>query len=81
MESEAAASDEVELDVIQSFEIKPCLTEKVKQFQAGCTKNHFREWASYTIDKEILGSVYGLSLEFSDQKLLHYPITPFSSKE
>ena len=53
MESEAAASDETELDV------KPYLTEKVTQFQAGCIKNHFSEWASHTMDKEILGSVFG----------------------
>ena len=38
MESEIAASNEAELDVIRSFEIKPYLTEKVKQFQAGCIK-------------------------------------------
>ena len=43
VESEAAASNEVELDVIHSFEIKPYLTEKIKQFQAGCIKNHFSE--------------------------------------
>ena len=43
VESEAAASNEVELDVIHSFKIKPYLTEKIKQFQAGCIKNHFSE--------------------------------------
>ena len=72
MELETVTSDEAELDVIHSSEIKPYLTEKVKQFQAGCIKNHFSEWASYTMDKEILGSVSGLSLEFSDNKLPHY---------
>ena len=72
MESEAAALNKAELDVIHSLEIKPYLTEKVKQFQAGRIKNHFREWTNYTIDKEILGSVSGLSLEFSDNKLPHY---------
>ena len=46
MESDAATSNEAELDVIHSLEIKPNLTEKVKQFQAGCMKNHFSEWAS-----------------------------------
>ena len=84
MESEAAASNEAELDVIHSMEIKLDLTENVKHFQTGCTKNHFREWASYTMDKDILGSVSGLSLEFSDHKLLHYHIgmeMRFSSKE
>ena len=84
MELEAAVSDEAELDVIHSLEIKPYLTEKVKQFQAGCIKNHFREWASYTMDKEILGSVSGLSLEFSDNKLPHNQKgmeMRFSSKE
>ena len=84
MESEAAISDEAELDVIHFSEIKPYLTEKVKQFQAGCIKNHFSEWASYTMDKEILGSVSGLSLEFSDNKLPHYHKgmeMRFSSKE
>ena len=69
MESEAAASDEAELDVIHSLEIKPYLTEKVKQFLADCIKNHFSEWASHIIDKEILTLVFGLSLEFSDNKL------------
>ena len=68
MESEEPNSDEEELDVIHSSEIKPYLTGKVKQFQAGCIKNHFREWVSYTMDKEILESVSGLSLEFSDNK-------------
>ena len=72
MESEAATSDEAELDVIHSSKIKPYLTENVKQFQAGFIKNHFSEWTSYTMDKEILGSVSGLSLEFSDNKLPHY---------
>ena len=72
MESEAEASNEAELDVIHSFEIKPYLIEKVKQFQAGCIKNHFSEWASYTMDKEILWSVSRLSLQFSDNKLPHY---------
>ena len=43
MESEVAASNEAELDVVHSLEIKPYLTEKVKQFQAGCIKNHFSE--------------------------------------
>ena len=72
VESEAATSDEAELDVIHSSEIKPYLIKKVKQFQAGCIKNSFSEWASYTMDKEILGSVPGLSLEFSHNKLPHY---------
>ena len=84
MESEAAASNEAELDVIHSLEIKPNPTEKVKQFQDGCIKNHFSEWASYTMDKKILGSVSGLSLKFSDNKLLHYykgMEMRFSSKE
>ena len=84
MESEAVASNEAELDVIHFFEIKPCLTKKVKQFHAGCIKNHFSEWASYTMDKEILASVSGLSLEFSDNKLPHYHKgmkVRFSSKE
>ena len=48
------------------------LTEKVKQFQAGCIKNHFTEWTSYTMGKTILGSVSGLSLGSSDNKLPHY---------
>ena len=65
--TEVAASNEAELDAIDSFEIKPYLTEKVKQFQAACIKNHFSEWVSYTMGKEILGSVSGLSLEFSDR--------------
>ena len=69
VESEAATSDEVELDVIHSSEIKPYLTEKVKQFQAGCIKNHFSEWASYTMDKEILRSVSGNFL------ITNYPMT------
>ena len=84
MESEAAASNKAELDVIHSLETKLYLTEKVKQFQAGCIKNHFREWTNYTMDKEILGSVSGLSLEFSDNKLPHYHKgmeMRFSSKE
>ena len=72
MESEAVTSDEVELDVIHSSEIKSYLTEKAKQFQAGCIKNHFSKWVGYTMDKEILGSVSGLSLEFS---LTNYTIT------
>ena len=72
MESEAAVSNETELDVIHSFEIKTYLTERVKQFQAGCIKNHFSEWPSYTMDKEVLGSVSGLSLELFDNKLPHY---------
>ena len=72
MESEAAASNEVELDVIHSFEIKPYLTEKLKQFQAGCIKSNISEWASYTMDKEVLGSLSGLSLEFADNKLPQY---------
>ena len=71
MESEAAASDEAELDVIHSLDIKPYLTEKVKQFQADCIKNHFSDWASHIMENEILGSVFGLSLEFSDNKLPH----------
>ena len=59
----------MELDVIHFSGIKPYLIEKVKQFQAGFIKNHFSEWA---MDKEILGSVSGLSLEFSDNKLPHH---------
>ena len=69
MESETAASNEAEPDVIHSFKIKSYITEKVKQIQASCIKNNFSEWDSYTMDKEILGSVPGLSLEFSDNKL------------
>ena len=64
MESEAITSNEVELGVIQSSQIKPYLTKKVKQFQAGCIKNYFSEWASYTMDKMLLESMSGLSLEF-----------------
>ena len=84
MESEAAALNEAELDVIHYFDIKPYLTEKVKQFQAVCIKNHSSESASYTMDKEILGSVSDLSLEFSDNRLPHYHKRMemrFSSKE
>ena len=73
MESEAATLDEAKLDVTHSSQLKPYLTEKVKQFQAGCIKSHFSEWTSHTIEKEILESVSGLSLEFSDNKLPHYP--------
>ena len=54
------------------MQLKPYLTEKVKQFQAGCIKHHFSEWTSYTTNKEILESLSGLSLGFSDNKLLHY---------
>ena len=72
MESEPAASNEVQLDNIHSLEIKPYLTEKVNQFQAGCIKNQFSEWVSYTMDKEILASVSGISSEFSNNKLPHY---------
>ena len=54
------------------MEIKLYLTEKVKQLQAARIKYHFSEWVSYTMDKEILGSVCGLSLKFSDKKLSHY---------
>ena len=71
-ESEAGASNEAKLDVIHSLYIKPYQTGKVKQFQAGCIKNHFSKWASYTMDEEILGSVSDLSLEFCDNKLPHY---------
>ena len=53
MESEAVVLNEGKLDVIHSLEIKSYLTEKVKQFQTCCIKNHFSEWASYTMDKEI----------------------------
>ena len=84
MESEAATSDEAELDVIHSSEIEPYLMEKAKQSQTGCIKNHFSEWASYTMDKEVLGSVSGLSLEFSDNELPYYHKgmeIRFSSKE
>ena len=84
MESEAATSNEAKLDVIHSSEDKPYLTEKVKQIQIGCIKDHFIEWVSYTMDKEILGSVSGLSLEFSYNKLPHYRKgmeMRFSSKE
>ena len=84
MESEAATSDEAKLDVIHSSQLKSYLAEKVKQFRAGCIKNNFSEWISYTMDKEILGSVSGLSLEFSDNKLPHYHKgleIRFSSKE
>ena len=84
MESDTTVLDKAELDVIHSLEIKPYLTEKVKQFQAGCIKNNFREWASYTMDKKILGSVSGLSSEFPDSKLPHYHKgmeMRFSSKE
>ena len=84
MGSEAVASDEAELDVIQALDTEPYLTEKVKQFQTGCIKNHFNQWASYTMDKEILGSVSGLSLESSDSKLPDYHKRMkmrFSSKE
>ena len=84
MESEAVASNKTKLDVIHSLEIKRCLIENVKQFQVGCIKNHFSEGASYAIDNEILRSVSGLSLEFSDIRLLHYHKgmkVRFSSKE
>ena len=72
MESEAAASYEGKLDVINSLETKSYLTDKIKQFQAGCIKNHFSKSASYPMDIVILGSVSGLSLEFPDNKLPHY---------
>ena len=84
MKLEAAVSNVAELDVIHSLEIKPYLTEKVRQFQAGCIKNHFSEWASYTMDQETLGSVSALSLQFSYKKLSHYHKgmeMRFSSKE
>ena len=84
VESEAATSDEAELYLIHSSQIKPFLTEKVKQFQAGCTNNHFSEWVSHTMGKEILESVPRLSLKFSDKKLHHYHKgleMRFSSKE
>ena len=84
VESESADSNEVELDVIHSFEIKPYLTEKVKQFRVGCIKNHFSEEATYTMDKDILRSAFILFLGFSDNKLPHYHKgmkMMFSSKE
>lgn len=64
MESEAAVSNELQLDVIHPLELKTRLTEKLKQFQASCIKNHFRKCTRYITDKEILGSVSGLSLKF-----------------
>ena len=76
--------NDLELDVIHFLKIKPYLTEKVKQFQAGCIKNYFSEWNGYTMDKETVGSVSGLLLEFSDNKLPHYhkgTEMRFSSKE
>ena len=73
MESETAASDKAELDLIHFLEIQSYVTEKVKKFQAGCIKNHFSAWTSYTMDKEILGSVSSSSLEIFDEKLPHYP--------
>ena len=84
MKSKVRSSNGVELDVIHFFEIKLYLTEKVIQFQAGCIENHFSEWASYTMDKYILISFSGLSLEFSDKKQRHYHKLiqlRFSSKE
>ena len=85
MESEAAAANEAELDVIiHSLESKPDLTEKLKQFQADCIQNCFSKWAGYIMDKEILGSVFSLSLELSDKKLPYYHKEMkmrFSSKE
>ena len=85
VESEAAASNEAELDVIiHSLESKPDLTEKLKQFQADCIQNCFSKWAGYIMDKEILGSVFSLSLELSDKKLPYYHKEMkmrFSSKE
>ena len=71
VESEGAASYEEKLDVINSLETKSYLTDKIKQFLAGCIKS-FSKWASYAMDIVILGSVSGLSLEFSDNKLPHY---------
>ena len=71
VESEVATLEDAELDLIHSSKIKSYLTEKLKQFPAGYIKNQFSEWAGYTIGKEILGSVSGLSLEFSDNKLPH----------
>ena len=62
----------MELDVIHSIEFKLFLKEKVKQFQASCIKNQFSEQARYTVDKEILGSVPDVFLEFPDNKLPHY---------
>ena len=69
---EAAVSNEVELDFTQTLECKPHLTEKVKQFQAACIQNHISKWVRYIIDKDILGSVSGLYLEFQDKNLPHY---------
>ena len=43
MESEAATSDEAKLDATHSSQLKPYITEKVKQFQAGCIKSRFSE--------------------------------------
>ena len=71
VESEAAVSNEAQLHVIHFLKIK-LSNKKVKQFQAGCIKNHFSEWTSYTMGKMILGSVSGLSLGSSDNKLPHY---------
>ena len=62
----------MELDVIRSFEIKPYLKQKVKQFQTACIKNYFSERASYIMDREILEPVSGLYLKFSNNKLPHY---------
>ena len=41
-----------------------------KNKAVSCWLGH--KWASYTMDKEILRSVFGLSLEYSDKKLPHY---------
>ena len=84
MESEAATSNEVEVDAIHSLKIKPYLAEKVNSFRLVVLKNCLSEWVSHTMNNKILESVSDLSLEVSDNDLLHYHREiemRFSSKE
>ncbi len=59
------------------------LTDKVKNFKAGCIAEKLMVWSSLTTDTEILSTVSGLPLEFESiqNQQIYASTQSFSSEE
>ena len=47
--------------------LKTYLRNKIKAFKGGCISSKIQEWENITLDKEILKTVEGLTLDFEQE--------------
>ena len=57
------------------------LTNKVKNFKAGCIAKDLKNWREITSDIEVLNSVSGLTIDFENKPDVSYKPNKFANKE